>query len=189
MYYLSNHVSMCAGMNHYVLLDTKLDRYFCVKRQALELLSPWLSGWQGSATHPTTEGLAREAVPIAQSLLDMGILCRSLENAKPVRPDEIAIPTSSLDQNILVAPITSKLSRYLSFRAACRAADTQLRTVQLQIILRNVQKTKAEHENDARPDLLTVASLVQTFCELRPFFSRPLPVPVRLPCTPGISTP
>lgn len=75
---------------HYcIILDARSDKYIAIARETIERLAPWLSGWKGDSALTSRATIPQEIAEIAGDLVRSGVLTRSLQHGKAVRPQEI----------------------------------------------------------------------------------------------------
>lgn len=174
--FLRNHVYLCRGKRHWVLLDVNRDKYHCVGRREFEALGPLLEGWQEAddTNGEDTSALPRSAQELATALLRQGILSEDSTGTKDARATDILHPTQAIDADRRLASRWSTWIHAGRFFASCRRASRELRQQTFQVTLEAVRARKARHVARAGvSDLDRARALVLEFNRLRWYYPRP----------------
>jgi Transglutaminase-like superfamily len=173
--FLQNHVFICRGKRHWVILDVNRDKYLCVDRRQFETLGPLLQGWEESTspTVPDAVPIPADAVALASGLLGLGILSDRATHAKDARPTAYPLPTEAIDPD---SPVGSRLSSSAhagSFFSSSTRASRELLRQRFQLTVEAVRARKSRKANRAgRPDFERTRSFVSVFERLRLFYPR-----------------
>ncbi len=174
--FLRNHIYLCRGARHWVLLDVNRDKYHCIGRREFEALGPFLEGWRG-APNTSADGsgaLPRAAEELATALSSQGILSEDSADTKDARATDFRHPTQAIDPDCPRASHRSPWVHAGRFFASCRRASRELRRQTLQVTLDSVRARKAANLAGATaPDLERARSLVLVFNRLRWYYPRP----------------
>ena len=173
--YLQPHVFLCRGKRHWVILDVKRDKYFCVDRHQFELLGPALKGWVESANHGArgATSVASDAAELANSLLALDILSECSTSAKDALPTSYSLPTEAIDPDESVPSRRSSCTHALPFFASSAQASRELRQQRFQSTVELVRDRKNGMADRAGPfDIERTRSLVSVFNRLRWFYPR-----------------
>jgi hypothetical protein len=174
--FLRNHVYLCRGRRHWVLLDVNRDKYQCVGRHQFEALGPLLHGWKDPAdTSSDGAGALPEiANELANALASQGILSEDAADTKDAHPTDFLHPTQALESGCPESSLWSTWLHAGTFFASCRRASRELRCQPFQVTLEAVRVRKAR--SVARlgvPDLDRARSRVLEFNRLRWYYPRP----------------
>jgi Transglutaminase-like superfamily len=179
-FFLASHVYICRGKRHWVILDVDRDKYLCVDRLQFEALGPSLKGWEASTRQqstslgePDTAPVPEEAVALASSLFDLGILSDRATHAKDARPTAYPLPTQAIDPDSPVRSRRSSGAHATPFFASSGRASRELRRQRFQLTVESVRARKSRNASRAGPaDLERARSLMLVFERLRLFYPR-----------------
>jgi len=174
--FLRNHVFLCRGNRHWVLLDVNRDSYQCVARRQFEALGPLLQGWKEPAD--TTEGgtgvLPGVAQELASALLSQGILSEDSADTKDALPTHFVHPVRAIDSDYPKSSSRSTWRHANAFFASCMRASSELSRQPLRTTLETARTRKAHHRtHHDGPDFDRARSLVLVFNRLRWYYPRP----------------
>jgi len=172
--FLQTDVFLCRGKRHWVFLDVKRDKYFCVDRPQFEALGPRLKGWR-DATEPNEGDAAasEDASALASDLLSRGILTERADDTKDALPTVYPLPTGAVESEARPRSRGLFCLQAAIFFAASARASRELRRQSFQLTVESVRKRKSRAAS--RPGLLQLErarALVSVFERLRWYYPR-----------------
>jgi hypothetical protein len=176
LYSLSSHASACATKRHWIILDTRSDRYFSLDRAHFDLLAPSIQGISHCvATDTVIAGrLPAEAAGLARSLVERGILEPYIaDNDLDRRQATVTSPTTEIDADFRRAGVGARVLHIPDFLWACARADRWLRRRSIDWIVRRVALESSPRGQPGTDfDGSRATRLVQIFNALRPIYPR-----------------
>lgn len=174
-YFLGPNIFFCAATRYWVFLDVTKDRYFCIRKEDLDSLSPWLHGWprDGDVDSPPTD-MPEGAGQLIEQLIARDILCKIPDRGKPVIPTNVQPPDESLASKIPRTDSASLIKHAGAFLLACGQADRRLRTQSFYTVVTHVtQRRQRAGERLSSFDWIKAAQLTTLFDSLRLLYPRP----------------
>ncbi len=168
---LPQHVHACRTSDGIIFLDTRNDRYFGLSGKHAEAIASVVREWSGpgDACTDDTSSSPDELQPLAQALLERGLLIRSSpSNAHPARtvitPLEMSPPGLTTDRCRAARPLD-----VANFVVACARAAWVLKRRSLELIEMEMSSVRAGHHgvNPRHGD--TAVELAEVFRRLRRF--------------------
>jgi hypothetical protein len=175
-FFLREHVFLCRGNRHWVILDAARDKYLCVDRCQFESLGPWLHGWEGATEYGVTDVPAApgDVVALAKELLAVDILSERSDGTKDARASNLPPPTSELEVEFRVPSPRPSWIHAPGFFLSCARASRQLRNQPFRSIISSVRTRKHRNAPATFPsDLERPHRLIAAFDTLRLFYPRP----------------
>lgn len=175
-YFLNQHAHFCATKRYWLILDLTCDRYLCIDRERLDLLGPWLQGWQTSdktAIRDRSEALPAEAAQLARELVAKGILSESSKGTKALHEPALDSATDALIDDSADRTVKLPLAHATTFLLACARADYALRHRPIAAIVRTAHARKQQSRwLQPTSDFARIRDLVSIYNALRLLYPR-----------------
>lgn len=172
-FFLCKQSYICLADRYYVILNLADDKYFCIGRDALDALKPWLHLSADEPMSPPVDS-ARSLEPppgVLDDLIRNRIITSSAADAvQDPRPSLLA-PTRSLQLSAATLPLT--FARYgAAFFSAALSANRWLRTLPLQETVQRVTSAAERSGDHTTFDYQKARTRIAAFNRLRPFYDR-----------------
>lgn len=173
-YFLCKESYICLADRYYVILNLPDDKYFCIGRESLEALKPWLHLPVAEATGATRSDVARSPEPPPAVLDDLLrnriITANAADGVQGLRPS-LPAPAGSLQFPEATSPLTCA-RHAAAFFSAASSANKWLQTLPLRETVWRVKRA-AERRGERRIfDYEKARTKIAAFNRLRPFYNR-----------------
>jgi len=173
-FFLCRQSYICLADRYYVILNLADDKYFCIGRDTLDAIKPWLHLSVDEAMGPTAIDSARSLEPppgVLEDLIRNRIITSSAADAvQGARPSLLA-PTRSMQFSAPTLPLT--FARYgAAFFSAASSANRWLRTLPLQETVQRVTSAAERSGDRGTFDYRKARTRIAAFNRLRPFYDR-----------------
>jgi len=172
-FFLCKQSYICLADRYYVILNLADDKYFCIGREALDALKPWLHLSVDEA-RGATESSAEAAEPSAGLLGDLvrnRIITSNVADAVQGPRGSLLAPTSSLQ--LPEATLSLAFAKHgAAFFSAASSANKWLRTLPLRETVRRVAQAAQRSAARDRFDYQKARTTVAAFNRLRPLYNR-----------------
>jgi hypothetical protein len=126
-YFFCQHAFICPVRRHWIILDVRRDRYFCIPSAEFASIGPLIHGWSTATGDCQLQSQVESGETYAAQLAAMGVLSENSKFARKLPLSPITPPISILDTDDLVVPLVHRTLCAPRFFVACIAAARRLR--------------------------------------------------------------
>ncbi|MFL6604476.1 MAG: lasso peptide biosynthesis B2 protein [Steroidobacteraceae bacterium] len=169
--FLCNDSYVCSAQEYWIVLNTRRDEYLCVTQQDIDVIAPWLHGWNHSRS---AERLPEESATatLLQSLVQREVLTGNRLEGKIFAKSEYEAPTGAISEDDNPGNRVSPGGLW-SFLRAAAVADWKLRVQPIAKTIRQVEERRLRRSSSTAPtDIEAAQTVLQAFWSFRALYPR-----------------
>jgi Transglutaminase-like superfamily len=175
MYFLSRDCFVCRAQDYWIILNTKLDQYFCVTNANLGSIGARLHGWQdiSNVAAPSSQS-QQSAHGLIESLISNGVITGARNEGKPFAECGYPAQETAVEIPRRLDSVRIPLLCIAQFFLACARIDWHLRRNDFSYTLLSIERRRLRAKSSsANHNVARISTLIAAFKKVRPLYPRP----------------